>query len=363
VTDCAACGRANDPAAQFCGGCGRPLTAGVPPPPPPPPPPQIPAPAPAPASAPSSDGRLLRFLLHPNPRALLALLLLVASILEIVAISTAWWSYSSSGGGTSHSLSFLPGGNYNVTCSGSGCDGFSAGSFPYSNFGAPMGTLYGVVLGLMGVCVALTLLATAIAVLALLGRRTGWWQRSGSFVLVFVSALMALIAVVAAVTAQPGAFATSSMFDGLGSGGESPLTSFWGSNPSGTATWGAGAGWYVALATIILLGVITALLVVLGHERLAVPGRRSRMATTAAPAPARVYNAPPTAYTAPPTASVSTRPGVTRPPIPTSPATPAPPSPVAAPTEAPAQLACPTCGTFNLAKSRTCSYCQRSLRS
>jgi hypothetical protein len=296
-----------------------------------------------------------RALLHPNPRLLLAFLLVVTFVLELVSLGTAWWSYSSTGGGTSHSLSFLPGGNYNVTCSGSGCAGFSAGSFPYSNFGMSMGTLYGVVLGLMALTAVLTALAAAIAVLAALGRKTGWWQRSGSFVLVFLSALTTLIALVATVTAQPGAFAANSMFDGLGSGGASPLTSFWGSNPAGTATWGAGAGWFVALATLVLLGIIIALLVVLGHERLAVPGRRSRSAVVTPPPPSRVYTAPPSAYPA-------SRPSATRPPIPTTTTARPMPPPMPAPTEVPPSVPCPTCGTLNLVKSRTCSYCQRSLR-
>ncbi len=253
-------------------------------------------------------------------------------------------------------LVLSPGGNYNVTCSGSGCAGFSAGSFPYSNFGGSIVTLYGVVLGLMGLGVALTGLAAIVAVLAVLGRKTGWWQRSGSFVFVFLSVITTLIALVAAVTAQPGAFASNTTFPGLGSGGASPLTSFWGSNPAGTATWGAGVGWYVALVTVVLLSVVTAMIIVHGRERLAVPGRRTR---AAAPPPAPVVRG----YTAPPSATAGLRPAVMRPPIHTATTVRPPPPTMSGPTEVPEMIACPTCGTENLAKSRTCSYCQRSLRS
>jgi hypothetical protein len=359
VTDCAACGRANEETAQFCGGCGRPLAGNAVPPPPPPPPggPGLPVDEGGRSSS-LLRARLRRLFLRPNPRVLLATLLVVAFVLGIVSIGTAWWSYSSSAGGTSHSLNFLPGGNYNVTCSGSGCGGFSAGSFPYSNFGGSIGTLYGVVLGLMAVGVALTGFAALVAVLAALGRRTGWWQRSGSFVLAFFAILSTLIAVLATVAAQPSAFAPNTMFDGLGTGGASPMTSFWGSNAAGTATWGAGLGWYLGLATIVLLGVIAGLLIVFGHQRLAVPGRRTRTAATPSPSVSPVARG----YTAPPAAVAPARPVAMRPPIPSAAKIPAPPPPVTAPPAAPDMVSCPTCGTQNLAKSRTCSYCQRSLR-
>ena len=312
---------------------------------------------------------------------LLAVLLIIAFVLGVVSLGTAWWSYASSGGGGSISLGFVPGGDYVVTCTN--CGGFASGSFSYGNFGGSLGGLYEALLGLMGLAVALTALAAIIAVLSAMGRRTGWWQRSGSFILVFVAVFATLIATVAVVTAQPGAFGPNSTFQGLGPGNASPTTSFWGTDAAGTASWGAGIGWYLALASGVLLVVITVLLVVLGHARLRVPERETRSAAPVAPT---LHG-----YTPPPTAAPYARPVATRPPIlsptrvtprpsaptasvpaarregadayPEAPAGGAPlPVPRPVPAAPQATLECPNCGTTNLAKSRTCSYCQRPLK-
>ena len=318
---------------------------------------------------------------------LLPVLLVLSFLLGVVSLGTTWWSYSANGGGGSFSIGFLPGGNYDVSCSH--CAGFSSGSFPYSAIGGSVGGIYEAVLGLMIATVVLTGLATGIAVLGWLGRRTGWWQRSGSFVLIVLSFVFTIAAVAGTVAAQPGSFASNTSFDGLGGTGASPASSFWGSN--GAASWGAGAGWYLAAVMTGLLVVVCAVLILAGHERLAVPERRSRTATAqpvartyAAPDPAEV--APPRAYTAPPPTTTFARPTVSRPPIasysgtrvtprpvpaskttagdapPDAPVSKAPPPPKVAAAPAPAMVECPECGTPNLAKSRTCSYCQRSLR-
>jgi len=313
---------------------------------------------------------------------LLAVLLIASFVLGVVSLGTAWWSYSSTGGGGSLTLGFVPGGDYVVTCSS--CGAFSAGSFSYSAFGGTLGGLYEAILGLVALAVALTGLAAFIAVMGLLGRRTGWWQRSGSFVLVFVAVLTTLVAAVAVVAAQPGAFGPGSTFQGLGPGNASPTTSFWGADAAGTATWGAGAGWYLALASGFVLVAVIVLLFVVPTPQPRVPEREVRTAV-----------APPTpslhGYTAPPTAAPYARPAVSRPPIlsptrvtprpaPAPRAAPAPrsegadafpdtpmsaaklPVPAPVPAEAPEMVDCPNCGTPNLAKSRTCSYCQRTLR-
>ena len=322
----------------------------------------------------------MRALRHPNPRLLIALLLVIGFALAIASASTSWWTFSASGGGGSNSLSFLPGGSYDVTCTGGRCAGFSSGAFPYTALGGSVGALYEGVLALLGIGIALTGAAAAIAVLSLLGWRTGWWQRSGSFLLIFFAFLVTLVADVAVVTAQPGAFASNTQFQGLPAGGPSPATSFWGS--SGSASWGAGVGWFLGLATVIVLALVVVVLIVAGHTRLDVPApeRARRVAATAPTAPAR--------YTPPPAATPYARPTVARPPVafaagsrvtprpapkmaapasaaldPESPISRAPPPPAPpAPAAAPAMLACPFCGTENLARSRTCSYCQRSLR-
>lgn len=375
---CGSCGRANEDGARFCGACGRPLTAGVASPGAAAPsgPPVAPAVA-GPARGRSLVGRGLRRLERTNPRWLLAFLLIAAFVLGAISLGSSWWFYTSRAAGGSISLGFVPGGDYVVTCSN--CGGFTAGSFSYSAFGGSLGGLYEAILGLMAAAVALVALAAALALLAALGRRTGWWQRSGSFVLVFVALVLAWIAAIAVVAAQPGAFGAASTFQGLGPGNASPTTSFWGTDAAGTANWGAGAGWYLALAAGVLLVVIAAFLVLVGHERLRLPERTTRRPAEI-PAPSR-------GYAPPPVASPTVRPVVSRPPpvVPTrvtaplarpspsaAPASPwdetpraAPPATAArsaAPTPAGPTIDCPNCGTPNLARSKTCSYCQRPLR-
>lgn len=322
--------------------------------------------------------------------------LIAAFVIGAVSLGTAWWSYSATGGGGSNSLSFYPGGNYDVACTDSACGGFSSGSFPYSAIGGSIGGLYEAVLGLMIAAVLLIGIVTAIAVLGWLGRRTGWWERSGSFVLTVLAFLFAIAAVAGTVAAQPGSFGSGTTFPGLGHG-TSPLTSFWGAD--GAASWGAGAGWYLGAVMTGLLVAISAVLVLAGHRRLEVPERRARTATAQpvarayVPAP-EVAASPPTAdptlrgYTAPPparpytpapfvprspSASYSGTRVTPRPPprtkstgdepTPDTPVSRPPPPPALAPTPPAAMIDCPECGTANLAKSRTCSYCQRPLRS
>lgn len=383
---CPSCGRVNDDDARFCSACGA--TLGAAPPAPPPPPAAPAAPSEVGPSVPARLVGFLRRLVRTNPRALLAVLLVVAFALGIASLGTAWWSYTSTAGGTTRALAFLPGGSYSVMCSGTGCAGFSTGSFPYSAIGGSVGGLYEAVLAAMALSVALTGLAAAIAVLSALGYRTGWWQRSGSFILVFLGLLTALVTIGAVVGAQPGAFAPSTSFAGLGGGSASPLNSFWGSD--GAASWGAGAGWYLGLASGLLLIATTVVLVVVGHQRLRVPEPERRTRTAVAPAvlDLRGYTAPPpvappprpapaaapvmmtpTRVTPRPSSRTRSDPAPTRAPeTPAAepdaePATIAPlPVPAAVPTEPRAMIECPACGTPNLARSRTCSYCQRPLR-
>ncbi len=314
--------------------------------------------------------------------------MVAAFVVGAASLGTAWWYYTASAGGGSNSLSFYPGGNYDVGCSNSACGGFSSGSFPYTAIGGSIGSLYGADLGLMVAAVLLTGIVAAIAILGWLGRPTGWWQRSGSFVLTVLAFLFSIAAVAGTVAAQPGSFGSSTSFPGLGHGG-SPLTSFWGT--AGAAMWGAGAGWYLGAASSGLLVVVAAVLILAGHRRLEVPEKRARTAT--AQPVARSYTAPapaaepvPRGYTAPPPARTYARTPVARAPAasysgtrvtprpaptpkttandppPDAPRSRPPPPPVLAAAPAPKMIDCPACGTPNLAKSRTCSYCQRALR-
>ncbi|MGI0155099.1 MAG: hypothetical protein ACREDE_03035 [Thermoplasmata archaeon] len=282
------------------------------------------------------------------------MLLLAVFVLSIASLATPWWSYSASAGGNSESVNFLPGSNYNITCAGH-CGGFSAGSFPYTAIGGSLGGLYEGVLILVALSAVLTGLAALFGGLRVLGRSRAPNARRWAFLGSGIAAVVLLGAIVWTASAQPGAFPAGSALTGSGSGGASPATSFWGSNPAGSASWGAGVGWYLALASVVLIIVVIGMLLVLDRQRPREPERRT--SATAAP-PGAV------AYTAPPYASPSTGPTVTRPPLERNGAS--APTPEALPPpaedESKTMVPCPNCGTSNLVRSRTCSYCQRPLR-
>ncbi|MGI0071224.1 MAG: hypothetical protein ACRECT_04035 [Thermoplasmata archaeon] len=340
---CGACGRPNEDNARFCAACGRPTVA--PPAPPTPPPPTAPT-----TRRPVPGAALLGRLAHPSPRVLFAYFLIVIFLLSLIALATPWWTYTATEGGGVVSVNFLPGSSYNVTCSGAHCGGFSAGSFPYSAFGGSIGTLYEVVLGLLVASVALTGLAALLGGLSALGRRVIGAQRSWTFVLGALGVLVLLATLATIVGVQAGALPSGSFTTGAGA---SPSSSFWGSSSTGAASWGAGTGWYCALAAVILLFVGIVLFLVLERRHpMAAPERRATVSTTWRRA--SNYRPPPTAPA--PARSVTPTPTSTAPPSALPAASPSPVAPD------PAMVACPECGTPNLARSRTCSYCQRPLR-
>ena len=352
LSRCPWCGQSNETGARFCGACGRP-TAGD----------TLPAPAAAPANAARErTPRRLRF--KPNLRLILPALLVLVFVFTLLSLGTAWWSYSTSAGGGNLSINFLPGSNYYLTCSGS-CSGFSAGAFPYSVVGGSVGSIYG---GVLGVLVAAGILAGLVAlfgVLTALGRELGRWQSFLTFLFGGVVALLLLATVAWTATGQPGAFPPGFHFMGSTGSGASVESSFWGSSPGGGASWGAGPGWYLALAGAVLLGGVMVLLPLLTRRP-----ARSRPRPT--PAPPRTPVAPLRTFAPPPTRPAFAHLPMRPPPAPAArPATAGTPAAPSSPTSTPSEeepavpagyLPCPTCGTPNLAKSRVCSYCQRSLR-
>lgn len=344
---CPGCGRSNEDSALFCGSCGRALAGASSRTLPPPPPPALAT------TTPVAPPRSPRFRFRLGLRTIVALLLIAVFVLAIAAVATPWWSYSASTGGHSESVSFLPGSNYNVTCAGS-CGGFAAGSFPYSAIGGGLGGLYEGILVLVGIAAGVTGLAALLTGLGALGWRIGKSMRFGVYLGSIAAGLLLLGALVWTASGQPGSFPSGSSFSGSGSGA-TPATSFWGSNGAGTESWGAGAGWYLALASLIVLVVAIVLLMIASRRGApATPERRTRAAVAPAPVAPRGYTPPPPAV-APsgPNAAGSL---VTS----SSKAASAPVASEAA--DAPGTIACPACGTPNLAKARSCSYCQRSLR-
>ncbi len=284
-------------------------------------------------------------------------LFVLGFVLSLVAVATPWWSYADSSHNESETVNFLVGSTYSVTCSGSGCGAFAAGSFSYSIFGGSIGSMYG----------ALEALAAFAAVAAALAAIFGCWgvfRRTDrglrpvlTVLLVLVASGLLFASTLWIASAQPGAFGSSVSFAGTTPGGLTPLNAFWGSSSSGgsSATWGAGVGWYCAFFAGLILLVDLFALLLLNRSRIpravVVRGELPRVAMNpnvyiptpgVAPLPAQHgYTAPPPAETAVPNAS-----------------------PVAVPSTPPpaATVACPACGYQNSARSKTCSYCQRPLR-
>ncbi|MGA8543415.1 MAG: hypothetical protein WB947_07775 [Thermoplasmata archaeon] len=286
-------------------------------------------------------------------------------LIGIISLATSWWGYSSASTGSAVTVNFLPGSNYAITCAGHDCGGFTAGSFPYTAIGGSLGTLYEGVLILLAAAVALVGLAALFTGLEVLRQRDVAAHRSLTNWFLMGAALLFLGAVGWTAAGQPAGFPAGTPFAGSGSGGSSPATSFWGSTSNGGASWGAGPGWYLALIGAVLVVVVLFVLLGLARQHSSpTPERRTRSAVGSPSVAPRGYTAPPSATVNPRRSESAWTPPATT----TSRDVPVPPkakvpAPVAAtPGAAPEMIACPDCGTQNLAKSRVCSYCQRRLR-
>jgi len=194
--------------------------------------------------------------------------LLGAAILLVAAFS-GWWSLTTNtSGGPVRSETFSPGGNYAVSCSGSGC-GTTTGTFAYASEGlGAVGELYGAAQVLLLIAGALAVLT---ALLGFLGAfRYGFPRRR--FLLCCFALLVAFGLALAALVAVS-AFQTAALAQdggGIPSAAPSPVTSFWGScsaNAGGsngmcqsplsgaavTDSWGPTIGWALALVGLLFL--------------------------------------------------------------------------------------------------------------
>jgi hypothetical protein len=362
VTTCANCGRPRLGANRFCIGCGRPFDTA------PPAAGTSPAPSPPAAYAPIPARRPRAPLSAVQRKLLFEIALLAALALAVASLVTPWWSFAYSSGGGSESVNFVPGVMYSVTCAGSGCGGFASGTFSYSNFGAGTSALYAAALVVAAVA---TVFAGLVALIyGLEGVRSRTYRVPRARLFRFLCVLGALLAVgmtIAVAAAQSSSFVSGATFPGTTSGGPSPTNSFWGSSHLGatSASWGAGVGWYCAIAAaLLLLGALLALLAQARSARdegaLRAPVRVAVSATVvAAPlgAEAGTESEPPSE--APSDRVPASTGGFRAPPSATPRVRPAPVS--SGPSTAGATVACPACGFENSAKSRNCSYCQRPL--
>ncbi len=247
---CGACQSEVEDQARFCDRCGAPVGSAVLPPPPTGPSgtaAQSP-PVASPWSSPRPRSKEVYFKRPPgyrdHRRTVASAILAAGFVLAAVALGLGWWTVSASTPGLSYSWSVLPGGSVGVSCSGSSttCSYLSA----FSVAGSPLGSLYVDIGDLVAAAVVLALVATVLGFLGAYGMNFGRPQMT--LILLFgVLSFVLLIAAVAWAAAGTGSAASSGSSGAYGSG----TVYFWGVN--GTASWGAGAGWYVAVVAFILL--------------------------------------------------------------------------------------------------------------
>ena len=175
---------------------------------------------------------------------------LVAGFVGAVSAFTPWWYTSTSSSGTSSTAYFYPGGN--IYAGGGGGGGITS----YVGYGLPsVGLLYAAVyVGTL----ALVAVSWVVAGYALGASRGKWGsvtgRRAARMALLAAIVVGALLAI-ALPTAQPSLYRAD---DPLGSctsaAPPGPCGSFWGTaHAAGTTTvWGAGLGWWLDLALVVL---------------------------------------------------------------------------------------------------------------
>jgi hypothetical protein len=284
---------------------------------------------------------------------------LVGFVLAVVSLAEPWWWYVYADSGRTVTDYFVVGPDYAISCTGSGCGALANVSQSYNQLGPGLSALYNSVEGLAIAAVVMAGLAALFAVLAALGRPAFASQRTFTILFALGAGVLLLAAVAWVTAAQPGSFSPGATLPGTASGGPSPATSFWGSGAAGkvTSSWGAAAGWFAAILGGFLLAAFAIAQLFVGRSS-PVPSRRATTPRPNSLSSARpVFSAPPRSAPPPLGPSYRAAPLVTSSVQAVSPSSGTTTGPSAA-----ATIDCPTCGTTNLARSRTCSYCQRSLR-
>jgi hypothetical protein len=186
-------------------------------------------------------------------------LMLGGVILLVASLFVGWWSIQLSGFDITETLVLgfpaTSGGNgVSFECSGNLSEFTNHCPSPetYSNASlSSTGKLYtaiqslvfaGIVAGLLGVLLALGIVG-------------GGNRRKLTIALACLAVSLALLAPVALTVAQPSAMNSDHPYGTIGSSATSPTNSFWGSNVSDgiSYSWGASAGWYLALGAFVLI--------------------------------------------------------------------------------------------------------------
>ena len=204
------------------------------------------------------------------------LLFLLALVLVAVSIAFPWYfltGNSSAAGSSSYTVGFNLGNQISCsTTSTAGCTPLTYSSDGLNSTGSVYGA--GFWLGVLELGLLSLVFVLGVLVFAGYARRRGLFR--GLFALA-VTSLLLLVALNLLITlATPGALrADTTSASGLlapgpcGSSAPSPTQSFWGSCSSAATgisySWGAGAGWYFALISIVLL--VIAVLALASYRR------------------------------------------------------------------------------------------------
>lgn len=189
-----------------------------------------------------------------------------AAALTALSALTPWWFTSTSTGATSSQALFYPGGS--LYAGGGGSGGFT--TYAAEGLG-PVGALYVSVLVL---AVVVALLAAAAGLMLLVGRRSP--RHALARIALVVAMVVGALLVIAVPAAQPDLYRAANPGGGCSTlGSPNVCDSFWGSMSAAgrSVSWGAGLGWWLDLAAVILLGL--AIYLVASSEVLSPDGEAS----------------------------------------------------------------------------------------
>ncbi|HTP54848.1 MAG TPA: SHOCT domain-containing protein [Thermoplasmata archaeon] len=187
-------------------------------------------------------------------RLVVAALLFVSGVLAAISTALSWWTLTGTGS-SDVTINFLPGSSIRVSAGGMS----QSVTFAQLELG-PVGGLYEAILAIAIVVGCLAIIGGLLTLLSSLGR-VGNPARYATFRNLIVIVLVISLFLVIVVPALQGALTRQSSFGTtlctLDSSSTNPCNDFWGSSSGGgdTYTWGADAGWYLAVVATVLLAV------------------------------------------------------------------------------------------------------------
>ena len=188
--------------------------------------------------------------------------LLVGSVLLLGSMFTAWWTMTISDGGSTETVSFLPGWSFSTTGI-QGAGGLFSGTTTYSASNlTQLGLLYG---NLLWAEIIVTLVAVAAAFLGFASLRAirSRVARALSLVTAISATAVSIMLPLLMTGFQPNAFNMDVGGSTTCTAPPSPCSAFWGSQTLNgtTLTWGPGLGWGLSVAAAVVMIASLAFLV------------------------------------------------------------------------------------------------------